>query len=171
MKSTPNKEHTKMSNATITRPEAIDISQLQLGDKVEVRVSRRYGEEQEHADSWTAYVQSVDAERDMIYVTHNSPETMTDPTPTCQGVERLGSNPDGIDPACSPSGVVLVKSDGRRYSIRNENRTAIEAAASKLQGYKVSKALVLASKVQSVSYKDRAKLASDLSAAIRELAI
>lgn len=158
-----------MSNAN--QHESIDITQLQAHDMVEVQVSRRYGEEQECADSWIGYVFSVDAEKDLIYVTHNSPETMTDPTPTCQGIARLGQNPEGVDPGRSPSGVTLLKSEGRRYEITNKNQTALDAAASRMQGYRVSEALVLAAKVRKVSYKDREVLSDQLMDAIRKLAI
>lgn len=151
----------------------VDITALQLGDEVEVRVSRRYGEEADCADSWTGYVQSVDPERDMIYVTHNSPETMTDPEPTCQGIQRGGSNEDGVNPSNTPTGVVLIKRnlDGQvvRYKVINADPIAKDMQAAAIRKYRIGRAKELAYRVQKVSYGNRDELAAKLLKAIDEI--
>jgi hypothetical protein len=92
----------------------VELKDLKRGDQVTVRVHRRYGEEAECADSWTAYVWDVDVENDQIAIVHNDPETITDPTPTCRLIDRLGSNPEGkIDPAYTPTEVSLCGLAGR----------------------------------------------------------
>jgi hypothetical protein len=147
----------------------IDIAQLVKGNEVRVTVHRRYGEEQECADSWTAYVWGVYPESDQIAIVHNDPATITDPTPTCRTITREGQNDGGHDPAYTDTTMYAKTEDGEWHPITNEHPTVVAKGIEKIRERKIRKALLLTAQVRKVAYKDRDRLAAELTEAINEL--
>jgi hypothetical protein len=152
-----------------TDTHTIDISQLVRGNEIRVSVHRRYGEEAECADSWTAYVWDVMPEQDQIAIVNNDPATITDPTPTCRFISREGANDGGHDPSHTDTQKYAKTEDGCWHPITNEHPAVVAKQVEAIRERKIQKALRLTAKVRKVAYKDRDKLTAELTEVINEL--
>lgn len=158
-----------MSADTFTGRATIDLGDVPAGAIVRVTVDRRYGEEQECADSWVAEVLEVDTAGDRLRVRQMlSGES--------RWVSRLGGNPGGVDPARTATDVVVqakgIWPDAGAHSwlgITNAHPAAVEAARQVAINRAGSAVYALVSKVRTVSYGGRDLLSGELRDAVDAL--
>lgn len=140
----------------------INLSEVTKGDTVRVTPARRYGEEQETADYWDAPVEAIDLDNGMIGIASGNPNPSS---PAIRWLSVRGSNPNGVDPAC-PRTRLLVQTHA---PVRVFQPVYLADEPDALEEFR-DRALDLNTRIRVATRKaDRVEQSKDLAAVIRAM--